>query len=112
MASRDRQSIRRPVHPSDGLHICPSCESDLVHPVGWSEAGRDRWHVELECPNCLWLGGGEFHQELVDELEEHLDRGTKALVRDLRRLEKANMEEQIDRFVHALEVDAILPEDF
>jgi hypothetical protein len=112
MASQDRQSIRRPVFPSDGLHVCPDCESELVHPVGWSEAGPARWHIDLHCPNCRWLGGGEFHQELVDELEDHLDRGTRALARDLKHLVRANMEEEIDRFVHALQADAILPEDF
>jgi len=34
------------------------------------------------------------------------------LVRDLKRLMHANMEEEIDRFVSALEEDQILPEDF
>jgi hypothetical protein len=68
--------------------------------------------MTLECPNCGWLGDGEFAQELVDDLEDQLDRGAKALARDLKRLERANMEEEIDRFVHALDADAILPMDF
>jgi hypothetical protein len=68
--------------------------------------------MTLECPNCRWLGGGEFDQELVDAFEDHLDRGTKALVEDLKRLVRANMEEEVERFVHALEAGAILPMDF
>jgi hypothetical protein len=108
----DRQSAPRLVVPLEPLHVCPRCDSELVHPVGWSEAGAGRWHLELQCPNCTWLGGGEFDQELVDELEDQLDLGTKALVRDLRRLVRANMEDEIERFVKALAADAILPMDF
>jgi hypothetical protein len=48
----------------------------------------------------------------VDRFDEHLDRGTEALVRDLRRLTRANMEDEIDAFVRALEADAIQPMDF
>jgi hypothetical protein len=66
----------------------------------------------LECPNCSWRGAGEFDQEIVDDLEDQLDLGTKALVRDLRRLVRANMEDEIERFVRALDADAVLPMDF
>jgi uncharacterized protein (DUF305 family) len=53
-----------------------------------------------------------FHQDLVDMFDEELDRGTHALVRDLKELVRANMAEEIDRFSSALEADALLPEDF
>ena len=33
-------------------------------------------------------------------------------MRDLKRLTQANMEDEVQRFVTALGVDAILPEDF
>jgi hypothetical protein len=94
------------------LHICPECASELVIPVGWSEAGRDRWDVTLHCPNCDWVGGGVYDEELVMRYDEELDRGTEVLVRDLQRLMRANIEDEIDRFVAALQADAILPEDF
>jgi hypothetical protein len=68
--------------------------------------------VALRCPNCEWHGSGVFSQELVDWFDEQLDHGTDALVRDLKRLTRANMQEEIDRFVAALRADAILPEDF
>ena len=51
-------------------------------------------------------------QAVVERFDEELDRGTEALVRDLKRLMHANMEEEIDRFVSALRDDQILPEDF
>jgi hypothetical protein len=94
------------------LHVCESCSSDLVYPTEWDEAGSTHWEVALRCPNCEWNGTGVFQQELVERFDEELDRGTEALVRDLKRLMHANMEDEIDRFVEALDHDLILPEDF
>jgi hypothetical protein len=94
------------------LHVCGSCSTGLVYPVEWEEAGRTHWEVVLRCPNCEWTGTGIFEQELVERFDEELDRGTEALVRDLRRLAKANMEEEIERFVDALDAGFIVPEDF
>jgi hypothetical protein len=48
----------------------------------------------------------------VDRFDEELDRGTELLMRDLKRLTRANMEDEIERFVCALESDAIWPMDF
>jgi hypothetical protein len=95
-----------------GLHICPECLSNLVMPLAWGEAGHAHWDVTLHCPNCDWIGGGVYDEGLVERFDEELDRGTEALVRDLQRLLRANMEDEIERFVRALAVDAILPEDF
>lgn len=94
------------------LHVCGSCGSDLVYPVEWDEAGATHWEVSLRCPNCEWTGTGIFEQDVVDRFDEELDRGTESLVRDLRRLIHANMEEDIERFVSALDAGHIVPEDF
>jgi hypothetical protein len=94
------------------LHVCPTCSSGLVYPTEWEEAGPDHWEVALRCPNCEWSKAGVFPQDIVERFDEELDRGTEALIRDLRRLMHANMEEQIDRFTTALHGDHILPMDF
>ena len=94
------------------LHICTTCNSDLVYPLEWEESGATHWEVSLRCPNCEWSGTGRFAQGCVERFDEELDRGTEALVRDLKRLVHANMEEEIERFVGALEGDHILPCDF
>jgi hypothetical protein len=94
------------------LHLCGSCSSDLVYPIEWHEASATHWQVTLRCPNCEWAGTGVFEQTSVERFDEELDRGTEALVRDLKRLVQANMEEQIDRFVDALRDDHIVPDDF
>jgi hypothetical protein len=94
------------------LHICPDCDRDLVYPVEWEEVSPTHWEVLLRCPNCEWQHVGTFDQPTVDRFDIELDDGTEILIRDLRRLEQANMEDEMDRFVRALRVDAILPEDF
>jgi hypothetical protein len=96
----------------EDLHVCPECEQSLVYPVEWEEADETHWEVSLRCPNCEWATVGTFVQETVDRFDEELDRGTEALVRDLKRLTRANMEDEVERFTKALVADAILPEDF
>jgi hypothetical protein len=94
------------------LHVCGSCASNLVYPTEWEEAGATHWEVALRCPNCEWAGTGVFDQDIVERFDEELDRGTEALVRDLKRLAHANMEDEIERFTTALTEDHIVPEDF
>jgi hypothetical protein len=97
---------------SDDLHVCPGCEQELVYPVEWEEYDETHWEVDLRCPNCEWHTTGVYAQDVVDRFDEQLDRGTEALVRDLKRLTRANMEDEVERFTRALAADAILPEDF
>ena len=94
------------------LHVCVACESALVYPMEWEETGATHWEVALRCPNCEWHGSGVFEQDVVERFDEELDRGTEALVRDLKRLMHANMEDEIERFVTALHGGHIVPDDF
>ena len=98
--------------PVADLHVCGTCESELVYPVDWEEVGETHWEVQLRCPNCEWAGTGVFEQDSVERFDEELDRGTEALVRDLKRMMQANMEDEIERFVNALQAGHIIPEDF
>ncbi len=101
-----------PPRPLDELQICPECDRDLVYPVEWVEASDTHWEVLLRCPNCDWTELGIYDQPTVDRFDEQLDLGTETLIRDLKRLQQANMEDEADRFVRALNAGAILPEDF
>ena len=98
--------------PARDLHQCPRCDRDLVYPVVWEEVSPTHWEVLLRCPNCEWSEVGTFDQPTVDRFDEQLDAGTEILTDDLKRLQQANMAEQLEQFVRALEADAILPEDF
>jgi hypothetical protein len=105
-------SFDDPASTSDDLHICGCCESKLVYPTEWEEAGATHWQVTLRCPNCEWIGSGLYEQTAVERFDEELDRGTEAVVRDLRQLMRANMEDEVERFTSALRAGHVLPEDF
>jgi hypothetical protein len=106
------QPLAGAAHEPVDLHVCPECEKTLVYPVEWEEASPTHWEVQLRCPNCEWLTVGLYDQDTVDRFDEQLDSGTEGLVRDLKRLTRANMEEEVERFASALASDAIWPMDF
>jgi hypothetical protein len=106
------QASEQPIRTDTTLHVCAECRSGLVYPTEWQEAGPDHWEVELRCPNCEWRGTGVFAQDVVESFDDELDRGIDVLLSDYRALVNSNMEDEIDRFARALEVDAILPADF
>jgi hypothetical protein len=101
-----------PAEPDQELHICLGCGSELVYPVEWEESGPENWSVLLHCPNCDLHREGIFSQETVEAFDEELDRGADLLAGDYKRLMRANMADEIERFVGALNAGAILPEDF
>ena len=94
------------------LHVCPKCDDQMVYPVEWEEVSPTHWEVALRCPGCEWAHVGVYDQPTVDAFDDELDHGTEALVRDLKRLTRANMEEEVERFAEALDSDAIWPMDF
>ena len=81
-------------------------------PSTGTRPGPENWNVLLHCPNCDVYREGIFAQDTVEAFDEELDRGGDALARDYKRLMRANMAEEIERFAGALLAGAILPEDF
>ena len=94
------------------LHVCLECASGLAYPIHWEEYGNEDWSVTIRCPECETFRDGVFSQEAVEAFDEQLDAGTDALMGDYRRLLRANMADEVQRFASALDVGAILPEDF
>jgi hypothetical protein len=94
------------------LHVCPSCESDLVYPVGWEERAGDSWRIERRCPNCEWRHVGEFTQDEVELFDDALNDGTEDLLVNLRNFARANMEADVERLIEAIQLDRIEPMDF
>jgi hypothetical protein len=97
--------------PED-LHVCFNCSGELVYPLDWAEEGPRHWRIILRCPECEALREGVFEQTIVERLDDELDRGSAALLSDLKRITHANMADEIDFFVRALEADLIVPNDF
>lgn len=94
------------------LHVCFNCASELVYPLDWTEEGPRHWRIVLRCPECEARREGVFEQEIVERLDDELDRASGALLSDLKRLTHANMSDEIEFFVRALRADLVLPSDF
>src|SRR6476659_1777119 len=94
------------------LHVCFHCSGELVYPLDWSEEGPRHWRIVLRCPECESRREGVFDQNAVERLDDELDRGSSALLGDLRRMTHANMSEEVEFFVKALDADLIVPSDF
>ena len=94
------------------LHICFHCAGELVFPLDWSEEGPRHWRIVLRCPECESRREGVFEQAAVERLEDELDRAAAALLGDLRRVTHANMSDEIEFFIRALDADLIDPADF
>lgn len=112
-ASAAAPAPRSDDHLRDGdLHICGGCGSTLVYPLEWTEAGVRHWEITLRCPSCEWVGTGIFDQDAVERFDVELENGTAALIEDLERVSRANMQDDIDRFTAALDAGHIVPDDF
>jgi len=95
----------------DGPHRCSRCGSELVYPVAWRSAPTGGWEVDLRCPNCERGETLELEQTAAERFDEQLEHGADRLKQDLAGLTKANMADQLARFIAALEADAIQPSD-
>ncbi len=96
----------------DPLHVCFHCAGELAYPLDWAEEGPRHWRIVLRCPECEARREGVFEQAVVEQLDEQLDDATGALLSDLRQLTKANMEDEVEFFIRALDADLIVPSDF
>ena len=95
------------------LPSAPAARGDLVYPTRLG-AGRARALARALCaaPSASGAAAASTTRTLVDRFDEALDDGTQAVLDDLELLTRANMQEQIERFVAAIDADLILPEDF
>ena len=100
------------VESPNGLHVCPYCGGEFVYPLDWTEEGPRHWRILLRCPDCEQVDSGVFAQGAVERLDNELDRATAELLSDLQRITHANMAEEVEFFVRALQADVIVPSDF
>ena len=96
----------------DRLHVCFHCSGELAYPLDWCEEGPRHWRIVLRCPECESRREGVFEQTAVELLDDELDRAASALLGDLRRMTHANMSEEVEFFIRALDADLIVPSDF
>lgn len=94
------------------LQTCPLCKSDLVYPVERHQVNDMEWKVMLLCPNCLCKREMVVDRETVRELLKNARIAREKLMKELDSMEKKNMQDEVDKFVTALDRDHILPIDF
>lgn len=94
------------------LTICGLCDCRFVQPVDWEEAGPRHWKLELRCPNCESRGTVVVEDEVVDQYDLVLERGSAEVARSLHELVESGIDDEVTRFSTALGQDLILPEDF
>jgi hypothetical protein len=104
-APGDARDVRR-------IELCPSCSGERVHPVDWREVDEARWELAVRCPDCRWNATDVFGQQEVERYDDVLSADTERMIAELDRVTRANMEEHLERFRIALELDAIEPMDF
>ena len=98
--------------PLRDLHICLECGSELVYPIEWEEAGPRTGASRSAAPTASGPRPASSPRTSSIASTSVLDEGTEQLVSDLKQLMHANMSDEIDRFVSALDAEALLPEDF
>jgi hypothetical protein len=91
---------------------CASCKSVLIHPVEVDELAPGSWQVEVRCAECEGRSSRVCSAAQADDLDRELDRASEEIAAELRRMEAVHMREWVDRFVEALRVDLIGPDDF
>lgn len=96
----------------EDLTVCPECSGRLVYPLTWRDLDPGGWWLELRCPECETVRETECEHETIERFDHALNARTDALITDLERIESQHMAEDIERFVAALDADAILPCDF
>jgi hypothetical protein len=112
LAGEARPSAARDAGSPDELHVCFHCAGQLAYPLDWCEEGPRHWRIILRCPECESRREGVFEQGAVERLDDELDRAAGLLLADLKRMTHANMSEEAEFFVRALDADLIVPSDF
>jgi len=95
-----------------GPLMCTDCGSRLMYPGDCEEQGRDRWCLELICPECGSIRPSVFDLDMLNEIDTELEQAEAEIEADLERLTNANMLDYVTRFTSALNAGAIDPIDF
>jgi len=94
------------------LAICPNCQSNCCHPLDWEEHYAERWHLTVVCGNCEFEITHITNYEELTEFDYWLDDCLAEIHMAYLNLMRENLSEYADKFVAALNADALLPMDF
>lgn len=94
------------------IYVCGSCESHLVQELDRWQLAAGWWQMTLRCPECEWSGTGAFDAGAVERFDDEVERGRRALVGELERVDREAFAVQAQRFIGALRAGLVAPEDF
>jgi ribosomal protein S27E len=96
----------------ESLSRCARCGSGLVQPQGWKELTCDAVLVRLRCPECFHACAGSVTHRALAEYDEELVDSRNVIRAQYEAVVRHNMEELLERFARALELDLITADDF
>ena len=110
--SRIAAAARRVVASSDDLDRCPDCGHAFICPIEWEPVGEEHWLIASRCGEC-----GAWREEVMtnDEAARFdlaLARQSAEIERGLRRIDREQMEAELEVLVTALDRDLIDATDF
>lgn len=97
------------------MHVCPNpdcCSEEMLQDMRWEAEPDNQWYAELFCGGCGTSFEGVFSEAQVEIFSRVFARHMKSLTDGLHVLKQENMCDYAARFIDALAIDAIKPEDF
>lgn len=97
------------------LTRCATCKIESVVPIMDEcihNRVSDHWLLSLVCTSCHMRREVLVRHAQAEAFDRALDEQARLLQSAIRRFERASMEDDIQRFVNAVDADCIWPEDF
>jgi hypothetical protein len=96
----------------EGLHRCRDCGRSFVCPMDWEADGEEHWMIRLRCGECGVVRELRVTNAQASEFDLELYGQTVVIRRALDRIDREQMESELDVFVAALQRDLIDAADF
>ena len=99
--------------PADAICTCaPNAPPSSSIPSPGTRPSGSRWEVSLRCPNCEWAPTDTFEEEPSSASTRRSTAAPRRSSPTCAQLTRANMEDDVERFIAALNAEYVLPEDF
>ena len=98
---------------TSGLELCRACHRPFVVPTNVLDiVDGDRCVVELQCVNCGHTRTGVHDDTALEALDQQIAASTDQIRNAVELFEILDEWERAERFIEALHLDHVVPEDF
>ena len=98
---------------TSGLELCRACQRPFVVPTSVLDiVDGDRCVVELHCVNCGHTRTGVHDDTALEALDQQLEASSAQIRNAVELFEILDEWERAERFIAALHLDHVVPEDF